>query len=77
MFVMSQTVGWVDKMNRAINSKGPFDVPGFKESPYLSLFFLVFMIFCAFFIISLFVGVIISAYNREIDNNSSFLTTAS
>jgi voltage-gated sodium channel type IV alpha len=56
-------------MNLAVNSKGPLDVPGFKENPYISLFFLVFIIFGAFFIINLFVGVIISAYNREIDKN--------
>jgi hypothetical protein len=57
-------------MNLAVNSKGPMLVPGFKESPFISLFFVVFIIFGAFFITNLFVGVIISAYNREMEKNA-------
>ena len=75
MIIMSQAVGWANIMNMAVNSKGPSLAPGFKETPYISLFFLIFMIFGAFFIVNLFVGVIISAYNREIDKNSTFLVT--
>ena len=60
-----------------MNSGGPETAPGYKTSPYLSLFFILFIIFGAFFIINLFVGVIISAYNREIERSgNNFLLTA-
>jgi hypothetical protein len=52
-------------MYKSINSNGPDKVAGYKVSPELSSFFLVFVIFGAFFITNLFVGVVISAYNRE------------
>jgi len=62
-------------MNQALNGVSPTEVPGYKVSPYLSIFFLIFMVFGAFFIINLFVGVVISTYNREIDKDSAFLKT--
>jgi hypothetical protein len=59
-----------------MNSKGPTEVPGYKEKPAFALFFVVFIIFCSFFIINLFVGVIISAFNREIEKSGkNFLLT--
>lgn len=64
-------------MYKVMNSGGPETAPGYKTSPYLSLFFILFIIFGAFFIINLFVGVIISAYNREIERSgNNFLLTA-
>ena len=63
-------------MYTIMNSNGPDLVPGYKVTPYVSLFFCMFMIFGAFFIINLFVGVIITAYNREMERvGNSFILT--
>jgi hypothetical protein len=77
MVVMSQTVNWAPIMYKVMNSGGYDLVPGYKTQPFISIFFILFMIFGAFFIINLFVGVIISAYNREIERSgNNFLLTA-
>ena len=65
MVVMSQTVNWPVTHSRLINSRGPDLVPGYKEDKRLSLFFLAVIIFCALFIMNLFVGVIINAFNNQ------------
>lgn len=52
-------------MYRAMNSRGPNLVPGFKTNPYQTLFFVAYIIVGAFFITNLFVGVVISSFNRE------------
>ena len=62
---MSQTVNWPWIHYNMINSRGGDLVPGFKEARYLSVFFLAVVIFCALFIMNLFVGVIINAFNNE------------
>jgi len=73
---MSRTINWAQYMYRAMDSRGPELVPGYKEQPYLSFFFLFFVIFGAFFITNLFVGVVISAYNRESERlGKNFLLT--
>jgi len=65
MVVMAQTVNWAVIMYKMMNSNGPDLVPGYKVNYFISAFFIFFIIFGAFFIINLFVGVVISAYNRE------------
>jgi hypothetical protein len=47
-----------------MNSNGPDEVPTFEAAPFLSLFFVFFVIFGAFFIINLFVGVIINSFSE-------------
>jgi len=77
MVVMSQTVNWAPIMYKVMNSGGIDNVPGYKTQPFISIFFILFIIFGAFFIINLFVGVIISAYNREIERSgNNFLLTS-
>jgi len=76
MISMSQTVGWAAIMYRAMDSNGPTMTPGFKTKPYYSLFFISYVIFGAFFITNLFVGVVISSFNRESDRlGKHFLLT--
>ena len=41
-------------------------VPTFHNQPLFSLFFMMYIIVGAFFTTNLFVGVVISAYNREV-----------
>lgn len=63
-------------MYRAMNSRGPDLVPGYKTNSYLSLFFVAYIIVGAFFITNLFVGVVISSYNRESERlGKDFLLT--
>jgi hypothetical protein len=49
-------------MYSSINSRGPLLVPGYKESPYLAFFFVIFVIFGSFYLTNLFVGVVITAF---------------
>lgn len=52
-------------------------VPGFNNSPLVVIFFVLFIIFGAFFMTNLFVGVVINAFNRESDRlGKDFLLTA-
>lgn len=77
MISMSQTVSWAAIMYRAMDSRGPDLVPGYKTNPYQTLFFVAFIIVGAFFITNLFVGVVITSYNRESENlGKHFLLTA-
>ena len=78
---MAQLVNWADLMYIAINSGGPYKVPGYKEdwNQYtLTPFFMCFILIAAFFIMNMFVGVIISAFNKEQDRlGKNFLLTDS
>jgi len=62
----------------AANSRGSYDlVPRYKDSIYSTApFFVVFIMIGSFFIMNLFVGVIISAFNRESERlGKNFLLT--
>jgi len=79
MYIMSQTVNWAIMMFRTMDSRGPELVPGYKESPITSgIFYVSFIFFVSLFIMNLFVGVIISAFNKERDKlGRNFLLTSS
>jgi len=80
MLVIAQVVNWAALMYSTVNSKGPDLLPGYKEgsNPYiLCSFFMFFIMFGAFFVMNLFVGVIISAFNRETERlGKNFLLTS-
>jgi hypothetical protein len=66
MYIMSLTVNWAIFMYRTMDSRGPDLVPGYKEAPLsTALFFISFIFFVSLFIMNLFVGVIITAFNKE------------
>jgi hypothetical protein len=70
MLVMAQSGSFNSRMYQIMNSGNePYQVPGFKNRPIAALFFIIFVIFAAFFIVNLFIGVVISAYNREIEKS--------
>jgi voltage-dependent calcium channel T type alpha-1G len=76
MVIMSQTVNWAPMMYSIVNSGGPEHVSGFKNTPLVAIFFIVFIIFGAFFMTNLFVGVVINAFNKESDRlGKDFLLT--
>ena len=63
-------------MYSIVNSGGPDAVPIFNNSPMVRIFFILFIIFGAFFMTNLFVGVVINAFNRESDRlGRDFLLT--
>lgn len=68
---MSQTVGWAEFMYRAMKANAPGEQPKSSNTAslnYMATFYYIFyIIFGAFFITNLFVGVVISTYNREKD----------
>lgn len=69
IFSISNTVGWAFTMYRSeefTKEPGVKNIPG--ENKLNTLFFVFFIIIGSFFITNLFVGVVISSYNREKDN---------
>ena len=65
MISQACTVGWASVMYKAMNSRGPDFQPGSKENYIYSIFFISYIIFGAYFMANLFVGVVISSFNRE------------
>ena len=64
-------------MYSGIGTRGMYmtKLPGTK--PMLSFFFISYIIVCSFFILNLFVGVVITTYNREKEKvGKNFLLTA-
>ena len=64
LFEIATTEGWVDVMYAAIDQRGEGMQPVRDSNPLWAVFFIVFLIFGAFFILELFVGVTIDNFNR-------------
>jgi hypothetical protein len=62
---MSTTEGWIDVMNRGVDSVGIDMQPIVENNVYWSLFFMVFIFFGNFIILNLFTGVVCDTYNSE------------
>jgi len=62
---MSTTEGWIDVMNRGIDAVGIDKQPKTNENIYWALFFMMFIILGNFLLLNLFVGVVVSTFNRE------------
>lgn len=76
MIAIAYNVGWADIMYNAMNSRGPDLEPGYKENYFFSMFFMSYIIFGTYFMANLFVGVVISTFNRESENiGNHFLLT--
>ena len=67
LFQMATTSGWSDIMFASINTTQIDYVPIKNNNLYWILFFIVFIIVGSFFLLNLFVGVVISTFNREKD----------
>lgn len=65
IFSMSQTFSWANVMYKAMAATKIDYMPKQYSNPYYSLYFVIFIVIGAFFITNLFVGVVISTYNRE------------
>lgn len=76
--IMGNSFNWSDAMYKALATRGIDLVPQQYATPAISIYFIVFMIVGNFFITNLFVGVVISTYNRENEKlGNHFLLTDS
>lgn len=62
---MSTTEGWLDVMNRGIDSVDIDYQPHTNNNIYWSLFFIFIIILSNFFMLNLFAGVVVSTFNKE------------
>ena len=67
MFVMATTSGWSTVMYACEASTEIDYVMADKNNIYWSIFFIAFIIISTFMLLNLFVGVVISTFNREKD----------
>jgi len=65
LFAMSTTVGWANLMYHGIATTEIDYSPKQHNNFNYSLYFMSFIVVGAFFMLNLFVGVVISTYNRE------------
>ena len=65
LFQMSTTEGWVDMMYHGVDSIGIDQQPIKNNNIYWALFFMFFIILGNFLVLNLFVGVVVSTFNRE------------
>lgn len=59
---------WIPVMNNAIDNNGIGNQPVYKNQPYMSLYFIIFMILGSMLIVNLFIGVIIDNFNKIKDS---------
>ncbi|XP_073539227.1 sodium channel protein type 4 subunit alpha isoform X1 [Phyllobates terribilis] len=57
--------GWMDIMYAAVDSRKIEDQPVYEINLYMYLYFVIFIIFGAFFTLNLFIGVIIDNFNQQ------------
>jgi len=65
LFQMATTEGWIDMMNRGVDSVSIDSQPVRNQNVYWALFFILFIILGNFFILNLFAGVVVSTFNKE------------
>ncbi len=77
LFLMSTRTGWAKIMYDSVACTEIDYALIQKYQPYWGIFFIFFMLFGSFFLLNLFVGIIISNYNRERDKigGNNLLTT--
>ncbi|XP_069490146.1 sodium channel protein type 4 subunit alpha-like isoform X2 [Ambystoma mexicanum] len=57
--------GWMDIMYAAVDSREQGEQPEYEINLYMYLYFVIFIIFGAFFTLNLFIGVIIDNFNQQ------------
>ena len=65
LFEVASLEGWVDVMNLGIDSVSYDEAPRRNNNRWMALYFLIFVVFGAFFIINMFIGVLIDTYYQE------------
>jgi voltage-dependent calcium channel T type alpha-1G len=67
LFVMATTAGWQDVLINSITSTDIDYVAQEYRDPYWSLFFILFLVIGFFFFLNLFIGVVVTTFNSEVD----------
>ena len=67
LFMMSTTQAWPEIMNMSIDATDVDYVQHHENNPYWAIFFFCFIVIGTFFLLNLFVGVVISNFNRQKD----------
>jgi hypothetical protein len=76
MFGMGNTIGWAEIMYQGMASRGIDRTPKDKNNPIMALYFIILIVIGSFFIMNLFVGIVISNFNREKERlGKNFLLT--
>ena len=76
LFHMATVVGWAEVMYLGMSTTTVDYTMVYKNRPLWAFFFICFIIIGAFFILNLFVGVVISTFNREKESlGKNFLLT--
>lgn len=75
LFEIATTEGWVDVMYAAIDQRGIGMQPVRDSNPFWSIFFIIFLVVGAFFILELFVGVTIENFNKIRDRTGRGMMT--
>uniref|UniRef100_A0A8C6PZI9 Sodium channel protein n=1 Tax=Nothobranchius furzeri TaxID=105023 RepID=A0A8C6PZI9_NOTFU len=57
--------GWMDIMYAAVDSREVGEQPSYEINLYMYLYFVIFIIFGAFFTLNLFIGVVIDNFNQQ------------
>jgi len=70
IFHMMTTAGWAEVMYNGINARGQDLVGERMHRPFRGYFFLVVMLVTSFFVRKLFIGIVISTYNRVKERQS-------
>lgn len=64
LFQIITTEGWLDLMYNGTDTTGKGFIQEFNKRPFLSLYFVSFIVIGKIFIMNLFVGIVIDKYNR-------------
>ena len=76
LFHVATTAGWAENMYRGLATTKPDYVPIRSNKPAWLIFYVIFIILGSFFITNLFIGIVISTFNREKERlGKSFLMT--
>jgi hypothetical protein len=67
LFVMSTTAGWQDVLVNSITSTDIDYVGQDYRDPFWTVFFILFMVIGFFFFLNLFIGVVVTTFNSEVD----------
>ena len=67
LFGVATLDSWSERMYQVIDSQGPELGPRRNAQPWMAIYFVLFIIIGSFFLLSLFVGVVISHYSRTKD----------
>jgi voltage-dependent calcium channel L type alpha-1D len=77
LFEISTTEGWVQVMHAAVDQRGVDMEPVRDHSPIWAIFFVIFILICAFFLVELFVGVVLENFSGIRRRSGSGLMTES